>query len=40
MDKKGKKPVGRPPKLIPPVHGLFEAVVKALVKSVKRGEHG
>ena len=31
-----KKPIGRPPKLIPPIHGPFEAVIKALVRSVKQ----
>ena len=32
--KKQKKP-GRPEKLIPPIHGPFEAVIKALVRPLK-----
>ena len=33
--KKRKKPIGRPEKLIPPIHGPFESVIKALVRSLK-----
>ena len=33
--KKQKKPIGRPEKLIPPIHRPFESVIKALVRSLK-----
>ena len=32
---KRKKPIGRPQKIIPPIHGPFEAVIKALVRPVQ-----
>ena len=35
MNEKHKKPIGRPPKLIPPIHGPFESVIKALVRPLK-----
>ena len=35
MKEKQKKPIGRPPKLIPPIHGPFESVIKALVRPLK-----
>ena len=35
MKKQKKRPVGRPPKLIPPIHGPFDAVIKALVRPLK-----
>ena len=35
MEKKPKKPIGRPEKLIPPIHGPFESVIKALVRPLK-----
>ena len=31
-----KKPVGRPPKMIPPIPDTFENVVKAVVRPVER----
>ena len=31
---------GRPPKLIPPIHAPFEAVIKALVQSVNQANDG
>ena len=33
MPKKDKKPVGRPPKVIPPIPDTFKNVVKAVVRS-------
>ena len=33
MPKKGKKPQGRPPNVIPPIPDTFENVVKAVVRS-------
>ena len=33
--KKPKKLIGRPEKLIPPIHGPFESVIKALVRPLK-----
>ena len=33
---KKKALIGRPPKLIPPIHGPFEAIIKALVRPVKQ----
>ena len=33
--KNRKKPIGRPAKLIPPIHGPFESVIKALVRPLK-----
>ena len=35
MNKQQKRPIGRPQKIIPPIHGPFEAVIKALVRSVQ-----
>ena len=32
---KRNKPIGRPAKLIPPIHGPFDAVIKALVRPLK-----
>ena len=33
--KKRKKPIGRPEKIIPLIHGPFESVIKALVRPLK-----
>ena len=35
MNEKQKKRIGRPEKLIPPIHGPFESVIKALVRPLK-----
>ena len=35
MMKKPKKPIGRPEKLIPSIHGPLESVIKALVRPLK-----
>ena len=40
MKKQKKRPIGRPPKLIPPIHGPFEAVIKALARPVKQAKDG
>lgn len=33
---KPKRPRGRPEKLIPPIHGQFEDIIKSLVQPVKK----